>query len=54
MEDTYLEEIRLSREFACQFEKHNMAFWGDQYRDLITAYRELKRHYERQIEEEVQ
>lgn len=51
MEDTYVKEIELSRKLAREFEKYRWSFTSDTYRDLIAAYKELKRHYENQIEE---
>lgn len=56
MEDMYLEEIRLSRAFVCEFEKYRWSlrpwsFTDETFRDLTAAYNDLKRHYEHEIEE---
>jgi len=39
-----MQELSLSRDFFDIFERHRWSFIGDQYRDLIAAYLEVKRH----------
>ncbi len=52
MED-YFKEMRLSREFACEFEK----FWKENPKlipsDLLKAYMLLKQHYEVEMSKEL-
>jgi hypothetical protein len=51
--DYILEEMRLSRAFACQFEK----FWRENpdkvTKELLTVYLQLKKHYDDCISKEL-
>lgn len=41
MNDGHLKELHLARDFLDIFEEKKWGFMGDQYRDLIAAYREV-------------
>lgn len=50
MEDSYFEEIRLSRALARALEEDKIYL----HKEALAAYSELLNHYEKQMEEGVQ